>query len=218
MKIQWLGHSAFLITSDAGVKIVTDPYQPGGYDGAIRYGKLEQPVDIVTVSHEHPDHNYVNMIPGTPIIIKEAGRFVASGIEFVGVQAMHDESGGEKRGKNTIFSFTVDGVKVCHLGDLGHVLNPDQAAAVGTVDVLLTPIGGYFTIGPDEAWQVADQLSAKVVIPMHFKTKKIDFPIGPVEDFIKEKPNVKQLDSTSIEFHRDNLPEKRSVIVLKHAL
>jgi L-ascorbate metabolism protein UlaG (beta-lactamase superfamily) len=215
MKIQWLGHSSFLITSDEGIRIVTDPYKPKEY---LRYRPLNQPADVVTISHDHSDHNYVQMVSGQPIIVKGAGEFIVSGIEFYGVPTMHDASGGSQRGKNTIFFFTVNGVKMCHLGDLGHVLNPDQAAEIGVVDVLLTPIGGYYTIDPEEAWEVADQLAAKIVIPMHFKTESADLPIAEVDEFLKNKPNIRQLNSSVLELRKEDVPEERQIIVLKHAL
>jgi L-ascorbate metabolism protein UlaG (beta-lactamase superfamily) len=215
MRIQWLGHSSFLITSDEGVRIITDPYQP---KEDIRYKTLNQPVDVITISHEHSDHNYVQMVTGQPIIVKGAGEFVVSGIQFYGVPTMHDTSGGSERGKNTIFFFTVNGVKICHAGDLGHVLNPDQAAEIGVVDVLLIPVGGYYTIGPEEAWEVADQLDAKIVIPMHFQTMCTNYPIVGVDEFLKDKPNVRQLDSSILELRKEDVPEERQIIVLKHAL
>ncbi len=218
MKIQWLGHSSFLIVSDSGTRIVTDPYQPGAYDGAVKHGAFNQPADIVTVSHEHADHFYPAMVAGNPIIIKGAGRFIADGIEFVGTATAHDVSGGGERGKNTVFSSTVDGVRICHLGDLGHVLNSDQAAEIGAVDVLIAPVGGFFTIGPGEAWEVADQLAAKIVIPMHFKTPKVDFPIAGVEEFLAGKENVKRTGRSVVEIHSENIPEKREIIVLDPAL
>lgn len=218
MKIQWLGHSSFLITSESGTRIVTDPYEPGSYNNAVKYGSFNQTADVVTVSHEHPDHAYPKMVMGRPIIVKGPGEFVVAGISFFGVPTAHDEMGGAERGKNTVFTFTVDGIKVCHLGDLGHVLNQDQAAEVGVVDVLLAPVGGYFTIGPDEAWKVADQVAARVVIPMHFKTEKVDFPIAGVEEFLKGKENVKRLDSDTISLNDEDLPVERQIIVLKHAL
>jgi L-ascorbate metabolism protein UlaG (beta-lactamase superfamily) len=218
MKIEWLGHASFLITSESGVKILTDPYEPGGYNGAIMYGALKEPVDVVTVSHEHADHGYYQMAEGNPMILKGPGEFIACGIEFDGVPTAHDTSDGSERGKNTVFTFTVDGIKMCHLGDLGHVLNGDQAAEVGAVDVLLAPVGGYFTIGPEEAWKVADQLAAKIVIPMHYKTEKVTFKIAGVEDFLKDKSNVKRLNSSTLELRKDNLPAEREIVVLKHAL
>lgn len=218
MKVQWLGHSSFLIVSESGTRIVTDPYEPGGFNGAIKYGPLNQPVDVIVASHEHADHFFPKMVAGSPIIVKGPGEFVVAGIEFYGVPTAHDPSEGAERGKNTVFFFTVDGIKVCHLGDLGHVLNKDQCAEVGSVDVLLAPVGGYYTIGPEEAWKVADQLEAKIVIPMHFKTAKIDFPIGPVDDFVKDKPHVMRLDSSTLDIRKQDLPEERQIVVLKHAL
>ncbi|MEN6519641.1 MAG: MBL fold metallo-hydrolase [Armatimonadota bacterium] len=218
MKIQWLGHSAFLITSDAGVRIVTDPYQPGSFNGGLRYAPLNKPVDVVTISHDHADHNYVHMVAGKPIVIKVAGMYMASGIEFNGVQTMHDTSSGSERGRNTVFTFTVDDIKICHMGDLGHVLSSDQAAEIGAVDVLLVPVGGYYTIGPKEAHQVANQLAAKIVIPMHYKTEKVDFPIVGVDEFVKGMPNVTRLDSSILEIRKEDVPEERRIIVLKHAL
>lgn len=207
-----------MITSESGIRIVTDPYEPGAYDGALRYGAIKEHVDVVTVSHEHADHAGVKFVPGQPIIIRGAGMFVANGIEFYGVQTGHDASGGKERGKNVVFVFTVDGIKVCHLGDLGHVLTAEQASQIGAVDVLLAPVGGYFTITAEEVWQVADQLAAKIVIPMHYKTEKVDFPIVGVEDFIGGKPNVKQMKASTVELKKDNLPKEREIIVLKHAL
>jgi L-ascorbate metabolism protein UlaG (beta-lactamase superfamily) len=218
MKIKWLGHSSFLVTSGSGFRIVLDPYQPGGFDGAIRYGNFGEPADVVVMSHEHADHNFAGFVSGQPLVIKGSGDYVADGIEFNGVSTFHDKSGGSERGRNTVFQFVVDGISVCHLGDLGHVLTNDQASEIGKVDVLLAPVGGYFTIGPDEAWKVADQLAAKIVIPMHFKTEKVDFPIGPVDDFIKAKPNVRRLDVSEIELRPEDLPSEREIIVLRPAL
>jgi L-ascorbate metabolism protein UlaG (beta-lactamase superfamily) len=218
MRIKWLGHSCFLITAENGLKILTDPYESGGFGGALRYGPVREKVDIVTSSHEHADHGHLKDLPGEPIIIRTAGSFVAEGITFEGTGAFHDTSQGAERGRDVIFKFTVDDVTVCHLGDLGHVLTGDQAAEVGAVDVLLSPVGGFFTIGPEEAWKVADQLAAKIVIPMHFKTAKVDFPIGPVDDFIKDKPNVKRAGKSEIEINKAGLPAEREIVVLEPAL
>lgn len=220
MKIQWLGHSAFLITSQSGVRVVTDPYQPGCYDGGVNYGPFNQPADIVTVSHEHPDHSNLRMVSGHPIIIKRAGEYIASGTQFLGVQSAHDETDGSERGKNIIFTFTIDGIKVCHLGDLGHILTGDQAAEIGSVDVLFIPAGGHFTIASDDAWRVVNQLAAKIVIPMHYRTEKIgaDFPITGVDGFLKGKSHIKRLNSSTIELRKQDLPKDTEVIVLKPSL
>ncbi|MDO8589272.1 MAG: MBL fold metallo-hydrolase [Armatimonadota bacterium] len=218
MKIKWLGHSSFLITAENGTKILTDPYEPGGFGGSIRYGPITEHVQIVTSSHEHADHGHLKDLSGEPVILRNAGSFVAEGITFEGVHTFHDAKQGAERGSNVVFAFVVDGVKVCHLGDLGHVLSGDQAARIGAVDVLLTPVGGFFTIGSDEAWKVAEQLAAKIVIPMHFKTPKIEFPIAGVDDFLADKPNVKKFHESQIEVKNTELPAERQIVVLQPAL
>ena len=218
MRIRWLGHSMFLVTSAGGKRIVLDPYEPGGFGGAVRYGAFNEPADVVTVSHDHQDHSYVKGVAGNPVALKGPGKFVAAGIEFQGVDTYHDKSKGTERGRNTAFVFTVDGVKVCHLGDLGHVLTAEQAAAIGAVDVLLLPVGGTFTIGPEDAAKVAEQLAAKIVIPIHYKTSKVAFPIEPVDTFIAGKPNVERVAGSEIEVTPDHLKGEPKITVLQHAL
>jgi len=218
MRVKWLGHSAFLITSEAGVRIVTDPYEPGAFGGAIGHRNFGEPADVVLMSHEHSDHGYAGFVTGQPIVLRGAGEYKAAGILFNGVATFHDSAGGAQRGSNTVFRFTVDDVRVCHLGDLGHVLTAEQAAAVGAVDVLLVPVGGNFTIGPEEADKVADQLAAEIVIPMHFKTDKVNLAIGSVEDFLRGKANVRRLEGSEIELSSSSIPAERQIVVLKPAL
>ena len=218
MKIRWLGHSMFLITSADGKRIVLDPYLPGAFSGSFSYGAFNESADIVTVSHEHQDHGYVKGVAGNPMALRGPGKFVAAGIEFQGVDTYHDRSKGAERGRNTVFFFTVDGVKVCHLGDLGHVLTAEQAATIGAVDLLLLPIGGTFTIGPEDAAKVAEQLSAKIVIPIHYKTSKVAFPIEPVDTFVAGKSNVEHVACSEIEITPDHLKGEPKIIVLQHAL
>ena len=213
MKIKWLGHASFLISSDSGVRIITDPYEP---NDKLRYGNINESADIVTVSHDHFDHGNVAAVKGNPQVVKDNARI--EGIEFKGVPAFHDTAGGKERGKNTIFCFEVDGVKVCHLGDLGHGLTAEQVAAIGAVDVLLLPVGGFYTIDAAVASRVAEQLKPGVVIPMHFKNNKCDFPITGVEEFLRSKKDVKKPDASEVELKAGKLPEATQVIVLKPAL
>ena len=119
---------------------------------------------------------------------------------------------------NTIFVLDIDGVKVCHLGDLGDALTPQQVEQIGPVDVLLIPVGGYYTIGPEKADVVIGQLQPKIVIPMHYLTEKVGFTMGPLDDFVAGKDNVARPDATEIELDRQRLPEEQQIIVLKHAL
>ena len=218
MKIKWYGHSAFLITSDQGVTIITDPYESGAYGGQLSYGKIKDQADIALTSHDHADHNDTKSLPGSPQIIKGSGSKTAKGISFKGVSTFHDPSKGSERGANTIFTFTVDGMRVCHLGDLGHILSEKELAEIGPVDILFIPVGGYFTIDSKEATRVAEQIQPKVVIPMHFKTEKCGFPIGPVDDFLKAKPALKRAKSSEVTFDKTSLPQKMEILVLEHAL
>ena len=218
MKIKWCGHSTFLITTAKGTKIATDPYEPGGYDGAMGYGSIPDEIDIAVVSHDHPDHNYVQGLKGKPQVVKGTGTHHASGIEFKGISTYHDTSQGKERGENTIFCFTVDNVRLCHLGDLGHSLSPKEGAEIGEVDVLMIPVGGFYTIDAKVATEVMNSTKPRLVIPMHFKTEKCGFPITVVDDFLAGKTNAKRLDKSEIEITRDNLPASTEIQVLKFAM
>jgi L-ascorbate metabolism protein UlaG (beta-lactamase superfamily) len=125
MKVKYYGHAAFLITSDRGTTIITDPYKPGAF-GAMSYGKISDEADVVLVSHDHDDHNSSGELPGNPEVVRTPGRRSVHGIEFNGIPTFHDTSSGKERGENIIFSFTVDGITFCHLGDLGHALSQNE--------------------------------------------------------------------------------------------
>ncbi len=213
MKIKWLGHASFLITSGAGTKIITDPYVTGG---DLSYGQIKESADIVTVSHDHADHNNVAAVQGSPKVVR--GTVEVKGIKFKGIPTYHDDAGGRQRGKNTIFCFEVDGIRVCHLGDLGHRLNDSQVAELGEIDVLLIPVGGFFTIDAKLAGQLCDRLKPKVVIPMHYKNDRCAFPIAGVDEFLRGKKEVSRLDASQVEFKAGELPPSTKVIVLKPAL
>jgi len=213
MKIKWLGHACFVITSDTGIKIITDPYVTGDY---LSYGEIEESADIVTVSHNHGDHNNVSAVQGNPIIVR--GTAELKGIKFKGIACYHDDARGKSRGDNTILCFEVDGIRVCHLGDLGHQLSAQQLAELGKVDILLIPVGGFFTIDAKVASQVCNQLAPNVVIPMHYKTNKCEFPIAGVDEFLRGKKDVSRLDASEAEFKQGELPASTQIIVLKSAL
>ena len=218
MKIKWYGHAAFLITSDQGLKIIIDPYEPGAFGGQLSYGKIIDRAEIVLTSHDHADHNYTKDIPGSPQIIKGSGSKTIKGISIKGISTYHDPSKGSERGTNTIFAIKLDNIQLCHLGDLGHFLSDKDLAEIGPVDILLIPVGGFFTIDSKEATRVAEQIKPKILIPMHFKTEKCGFPISPVEDFLKGKTNIKRAKASEATFDKANLPQQIEIVVLEHAL
>jgi len=215
MKIKWLGHSSFLVTSDGGVKIITDPYATGM---GIDYDQIQESADVVLVSHAHPDHNNVAAVKGDPQTIMEPSTQTAKGIEFKGIATYHDEDEGKQRGPNTVFAFTVDGVNTCFLGDLGHQLSSEQAAQIGEVDVLLVPVGGFFTIDAENATKICDTLKPKVVIPMHYKTDKCAYPLAMLDDFINGKQQMSHENDSEVELTKEQLPSATQIVVLQHAL
>lgn len=211
MKVKFLGHAAFLITSDTGVRIITDPYKPGCFDGGIKYDQITEEADIVTISHEHDDHNETK-INGDPTFVKSADAKVIKDIKISGVNVYHDTSKGKERGTNIIFNMIIDRMNIVHLGDLGHDLSPEEIKGIGNVDVLFVPVGGYFTIDAKVAESVINVLKPKIVIPMHFKTDKCGFPIAPIGDFVHGK-EVEKIDR-ELEVTKEGLPEKTTVYVL----
>ncbi len=216
MKIKWLGHASFLITSDDGTRIITDPY---GARPDLNYGEIKESADIVTVSHEHSDHNNATAVRGNPQVVRGAGTKEIKEIKFNGIPAYHDKAGGSQRGNNIIFCFEVDGIRLCHLGDLGHPLSDKQAAELGKVDILFIPVGGNFTIDAQVATEVGARLAPKVVIPMHYKNDRcLIFPVAGVDEFLKGKKNVQRPDASEVEFKKGKLPATSQIIVLKPAL
>ena len=211
MKIKFLGHASFLITSEKGIRIITDPYKPGCFDGGIKYDPITEDADVVTISHEHDDHNATN-IGGNPTYIRATGKQNFKDIAIQGYDVFHDESGGKERGRNTIFKMTVDGINIVHLGDLGHPLSDEEIEQIGAVDILFVPVGGYFTIDAELAEKTVGRLQPKVVVPMHFKTGKCGFPIAPVEDYTKNK-ETRKLDG-EFEITKETLPERTTTFVL----
>jgi len=215
MNIKYLGHAAFVITSGTGIKIITDPYETS-HD--LTYGEITESADIVTVSHDHFDHSNVAAVKGNPEVVRRTGRSTAKGMEFRGIATYHDEAKGKLRGNNIIFCFEVDGIRVCHLGDLGHLLDDKQVAEIGSVDIVLIPVGGYYTIDAKAATEVCNQLKPRVIMPMHYKTEKGIPNIVGVDGFLGGKANVSQPDASQAEFKRGELPATSQIIVLKPAL
>ncbi|MEO0091221.1 MAG: MBL fold metallo-hydrolase [candidate division WOR-3 bacterium] len=217
MKITFLGHASFLITTNKGVKIITDPYKSGCFNNALRYNPIKEMADIVLISHDHDDHNCVSEVLGEPKIIKGEGTWQEKDIKFNSVNVYHDTQKGSARGKNTIFLIEADDLRIAHLGDLGHLLSKTDYDKLGKIDILLIPVGGFFTIDSKVATEIMNQINPKITIPMHYKTPLLDFPIVSVDEFIKDKKNVKKFDKSEAIVSKETLPLTPEIWVLKMA-
>ena len=210
MDISWLGHSCFRIRG-VHATVITDPYSPD-----LGYSLGKPTARIVTVSHQHPGHSYVQGIGGEPKLVAGPGEYEISGVLIIGMATFHDGEEGRKRGKNTAYLMEVDEVSVCHLGDLGHVLTTEQVAEIGNVDVLLLPVGGVSTINAPVAAEVVRELEPKAVVPMHYKTEALNRELEPVGRFLKEM-GVKEVSSTpKLSFTKANLPISTQVFLLNY--
>jgi len=191
--------------------VMTDPYPPD-----LGYSLGKPTAHIVTVSHQHPGHSYVQGISGDPRLVTGPGEYEISGVLITGIATFHDRERGQKRGKNTVYLIEVDEVSVCHLGDLGHVLTAEQVEEIGTVDVLLLPVGGVSTINAPVAAEVVRQLEPKAVVPMHYKTEVLSWELELVDRFLKEI-GVKEINSQpKLSFTRSSLPISTQVFLLDY--
>jgi len=222
MQIRYLGHAAFLLTTEGGLRLITDPYEPGAFGGAIGFGAIPDEADIVTVSHAHVDHGDVASLSGRPVAYREPGQFQVDGITLKGVATYHDTTRGQERGPNIVWVVGAEGLQVCHLGDLGAVLEAGEVRSVGPVDVLLVPVGGTFTIDAAGARRVAGLLKPRLVIPMHYRTPKVKLDLDPVDTFLQAMRGervVRQEAGSDLHITSGNLPkEPGEVVVLSPAL
>jgi L-ascorbate metabolism protein UlaG (beta-lactamase superfamily) len=218
MKIKWYGHAAFRITTEKGIRIIIDPYESGSFSGALSYSKIEDEANIVLTSHDHADHNYTKDIKGKYNHISIAGDHEIKGIKIKAIPCFHDSLGGKKGGSNLIFVITADGLNLVHMGDIGHSLDPELLKKIGKVDILLLPVGGFFTIDAAMAQKIMNDIKPSITVPMHYKTQKCNFPIAPVEDFTKNQTNISMLKESSVVIKKETLPKEPEIIVLQHAL
>jgi L-ascorbate metabolism protein UlaG (beta-lactamase superfamily) len=210
MEIIWRGHSCFLIRGKEKT-IITDPCHP---DLGYRLG--EPKADIVTVSHFHPGHSYIEGVADDPKQIKSPGEYEIGGTFITGVASFHDNKKGEVRGKNTIYIIEIDGITLCHLGDLGHPLDSHLIEELGDIDILFLPVGEVSTIPIDTAVEIVRQLEPPIVIPMHYKTEAFTGNLSPVNKFL-DKMRIKWLESKpKLSITSSFLPTTTQTIVLTY--
>lgn len=217
MEIRYYLHSMFGLSS-GGTTIVIDPWNDD-----IGHPKVNVSPDAVVISHEHFDHTNVPLCGGSPRVVRclknEGNEWAAldervGPFRVTGVPTYHDAEQGKARGKNMVTIFETEGLRVVHLGDLGHPLSPEQVRAIGKVDLLMIPVGGHYTIGPAEADGVIAQVNPRVVVPMHFKTRaNASWPIGTLDDFMKGRAGAKRRGAT-ITVTPQSLPAAREIWAL----
>ena len=210
--LEWFGHSTFQITSAKGTRILTDPH------GRNDLPRPALPQHIVTTSHQHGPHSNLWMAKGNPVILEgltpggENWRAVHMSIKDVSVYtvpAYHDKSQGLQRGKNAIFVFRVDDICIAHLGDLGHLLTPDQLKMLGKIDILLVPLaGGVYTITASEAREVTKQVNPKIAIPKHYWWD------GAVEEYTRDNPRVRTINGRVLKISKKELPQLTEIVVI----
>ena len=203
-----MGHSCFRIKGSQ-VVIITDPYPP-----ELGYTLGKQTANIVTVSHQHPSHSYVEGVGGEYHVVNGPGEYEISGVLIIGIATYHDTQRGQVRGKNPAYVMEVDGISVCHLGDLGHVPSSEQVEEMGKVDVLLLPVGGGSTVSAAIAAEVMRQLDPKVVIPMHYKTPAIKRELDAVDVFLKEMGRGQVEPRPKLNVSKSNLPISTEITLL----
>lgn len=219
MQVEWYGQSAFRLT-DGKDTIFIDPFDLAFFADRRRWDYpaiAGVDAQLLLVTHEHGDHNAVGVIGGDPVILRSTAGTHQSPIgEVIGIASEHDEVAGTQRGPNTIFAFTFGGRRIAHLGDLGQAaLRPEQLAALGTIDLLFAPVGGGPTIGAEQATEIATQLGAQIIVPMHYRTERIDF-LEPVVEFLGRAARLVLL--TSSVFELEELPTGTTPLVVVPAV
>lgn len=183
MKIQYLGHSCFRIISSCNTAVICDPFD--GEMVGFEMPKLS--CDVVTISHHHRDHDFVEGVQGNPPLLEKDVYLAADDIAIQSIHCFHDDQKGRLRGENYAFCFLVDGLKVVHMGDIGEI-DENLIKSIHGCDVLMLPVGGVFTVDAAAAKQYVDKVQPKIVLPMHYKTDKHNFEIGSLEEFTKLFP------------------------------
>jgi len=211
MYITWLGQSCFKLQDKIGpdgVLLVTDPFND---DTGLKMPHFE--ADIVTVSHDHHDHNNLGAIRGKPYLINTAGEYEVKGVFVEGVEAWHDEKSGGERGSNVIYRIEMEDISITHLGDLGHILDAKQLEKLEGTDILLIPVGGKYTINAAKAVEIISQIEPRIVIPMHYKVPGLKVDIDGVDKFVKEL-GLKPRTEEKLKITKKDLPQEDMELVV----
>ncbi len=210
--MRWWGHACFEVRSS--LTMVFDPHDGGG----IGLSAPRVKADIVLASHRHYDHaDGIRLVAkeGAQTIVGEPGEREVGGVRIKGVLTFHDPEEGRLRGVNVVYVVETEGIRLCHLGDLGHIPSDGQLREIGDVDIAFVPVGGVYTIDAREADEVIKRMRPRIVVPMHYFVRGLRVRISGVEDFLKNKTNIRMLRADSFEVRVEDLPEETEIWVLE---
>lgn len=214
MLIDWLGHSCFKVTLKNGTRILLDPYDD-------HYGYTPQDVeaDIVTISHNHNDHNDTSHVTGDYTVVREAGVHTFGELTIEGLKTWHDKEQGAKRGENICYMLSVRGIRVCHMGDIGCIPGDDVLEKIKGSEILMVPVGGNYTIDANEALEICEIVKPNIIIPMHFQTPASNLDIAPLSDFLEaagREYDVSHLGKCYIKIDKATLKKRTRIIVMEY--
>lgn len=210
MELSWLGHSCFRLRG-RDLTVVTDPFGPG-----IGYSPAKIQADVVTVSHDEPNHNAIGTVEGSPRVVAGPGEYELSGVMITGVATPRPAGQSRDVPRNTAYLFELDDVTVCHLGDLAAPLGTDQIAVVRDADVLLLPVGGHCTIDATQAAEVVSQVEPKLVVPMHYRTPAVQLELDEVDRFCREIGAADLTPQPRLNLTRSGVPDQLTVVLLEY--
>ena len=208
MDVTWLGHGCFRLRGRAAA-VVTDPYPP-----AIGLKLSRMDAEVVTVSHDHDNHSYTQVVRDGAYEIRGPGEYEVAGVSVIGVPTYHDSEKGAKQGRNTVYLIEIDDVRVCHLGDLGHKLGDVEAETVASPDVLLVPVGGQTAMNGAQAAEVVRQLEPRYVVPMHYAIPGLKLQLDPIDRFLKEMGVTSSEPQAKLAVQKSSVTEYETKVVV----
>lgn len=208
MDVTWLGHGCFRLRGRSAA-VVTDPYPP---TIGLKLSRMD--AEVVTVSHDHDDHSYTQVVRDGAYEVRGPGEYEVAGVSVIGLPTYHDSEKGAQRGRNTVYLIEMDEVRICHLGDLGHKLDDVEAEAVATPDLLLVPVGGHSTINGEQAAEVVRQLEPRYVIPMHYAIPGLKMSLDPLDRFLKEMGVTASEPQPKLSVQKSSVTEYETKVVV----
>lgn len=214
MIIDWLGHSCFKVTLKNGTRILFDPY-----DDETGYQPTDVEADIVAISHAHHDHSDLSHVKGSYTALRNPGTYSFGDLQVEGINTYHDCEKGALRGENIVFVLSINGLRLCHMGDIGCVPGSDVMEKLKGTEILLLPVGGHYTIDAQQALEICEMISPNIIIPMHFKTPATDLDIAPLHEFLEaagREYDISHLGKCYLKIDKASLKKRTRIMVMEY--